>query len=92
MGASGQLIPVDMPPKYFAEMICDRVAASKVYKGKEYTDRSPLEYFEGRKENLFMHPDTSARLEYFLRLLAEKGEKAMFAELKKYVKDNKKSK
>ncbi len=92
MGASGQLVPVDMPPKYFAEMICDRVAASKVYKGKEYTDRSPLEYFEGRKESLFMHPDTSARLEYFLRLLAEKGEKAMFAELKKYVKDNKKSK
>lgn len=92
LGASGQLVPVDMPPKYFAEMICDRVAASKVYKGKEYTDRSPLEYFEGRKESLFMHPDTSARLEYFLRLLAEKGEKAMFAELKKYVKDNKKSK
>lgn len=90
LGASGQIIPVDMPPKYFAEMICDRVAASKVYKGKDYTDRSPLEYFEGRKENLFMHHDTAERLEYFLRLLADKGEKTMFGELKKYVKDNKK--
>lgn len=90
LGASGQIMPVDMPPKYFAEMICDRVAASKVYKGKDYKDRSPLEYFEGRKENLFMHHDTAERLEYFLRLLADKGEKIMFGELKKYVKDNKK--
>lgn len=87
---SGSIIPIDMPPKYFAEMVCDRVAASKVYKGKNYTDACPLEYFNGRKENLFMHPDTAKRLEYFLQLLAEKGEKVMFCELKKYVKNSKK--
>ena len=34
-----------MPPKYIAEMFCDRVAASKIYQGKKYTDRHPLEYF-----------------------------------------------
>ena len=86
---SGSIIPIDMPPKYFAEMVCDRVAASKVYKGKNYTDACPLEYFMGRKENIFMHPETAKRLEYFLKLLADKGEKALFSELKDYVKKNK---
>lgn len=86
---SGLIIPIDMPPKYFAEMVCDRVAASKVYKGKIYTDACPLEYFMGRKENIFMHPETAKRLEYFLKLLADKGEKALFSELKDYVKKNK---
>ncbi|MGN0807909.1 MAG: DUF5662 family protein [Candidatus Coproplasma sp.] len=87
---NGSVIPVDMPPKYFAEMICDRVAASKVYKGKDYTDSCPLEYYKGRKDSVFMHPETSERLEYYLQLLADKGEKAMFAELKQYVKNSKK--
>ena len=30
-----------MPDRYIAEMIMDRIAASKVYMGGEYTDRSP---------------------------------------------------
>lgn len=88
--ASGQTVCVEMPPKYFAEMICDRVAASKVYKGKDYTDSSPLEYFLSRKDNVSMHKNTAEKLEYFLTLLAEQGEKAMFSELKSFVKDSKK--
>ncbi|MGN0806345.1 MAG: DUF5662 family protein [Candidatus Coproplasma sp.] len=87
---SGAVVPIDMPPKYFAEMVCDRIAASKVYKGESYTDSGPLEYYNGRKDGSVMHPDTAKRLEYYLNLLAEKGEKIMFAELKKYVKDSKK--
>ena len=87
---NGRVIPVDMPPKYFAEMVSDRIAASKVYKGKDYTDSSPLEYYNGRKDSSFMHPDTANRLEYYLSLLAEQGEKVMFAELKQYVKTSKK--
>ena len=79
-----------MPPKYFAEMICDRVGASKVYKGKDYTDSSPLEYYISRKDSVFMHPETAKRLEYYLSLLADKGEKVMFSELKQFVKNSKK--
>lgn len=90
--AEGNVVAVDMPPVYFAEMVCDRIAASKVYKGMDYTDGCALEYFESRKDNIKMNADTAQRLEYFLRLLAEKGEKIMFAELKKYIKDNKKKK
>ena len=39
---SGKLIGNKMPLQFVAEMFCDRVAASKVYKGKDYTDASPL--------------------------------------------------
>ena len=88
----GNTVCVDMPPKYFAEMVCDRIAASKIYKGKDYTDSSPLEYFTARKDKAAMNEKTSERLDYYLTLLAERGEKAMFAELKKYVKESKKIK
>lgn len=85
----GHVIPIKMPAKYFAEMVCDRVAASKVYKGKEYTNDCPLNYYLSRKDNLTMHPETAKDLEYFLRMLAEKGEEATFKELKKFVKNAK---
>ena len=36
-GGVGAMSPVVMPAKYFAEMVCDRIAASKIYKGKNYS-------------------------------------------------------
>ena len=39
------LVGHKMPVRYVAEMMMDRIAACKVYKGKEYTDSSPLEYY-----------------------------------------------
>lgn len=88
----GKPIAIEMPIRYFAEMVCDRVAASKIYKGKDYTDDCPLNYYLSRKDGVFMHPKTAERLEYFLRLLADKGEKVMFAELKQLVKEDKRKK
>ncbi|MDE7087001.1 MAG: catalase [Clostridia bacterium] len=88
--ADGEVKFFEMPPKYFAEMVCDRIAACKVYRGKEYTERSALDYFLSRKDKFVMNPKTAERLEYFLTLLAEQGEKAMFKELKKFVKESKK--
>lgn len=38
-----------MPDKYFVEMVCDRIAASKIYYGDNYTDNAPLNYFLGKK-------------------------------------------
>ena len=89
-GLNGEQIRVKMPARYLAEMICDRIGASKIYKGKDYTNSSPLEYFLARKDMYFMHPETAKKLEYYLTLLSEKGEKAMFAELKAFVKQSKK--
>ena len=58
------------------EMMCDRIAASKVYKGKDYNDSCPLEYFELELSfgNLPMNPESAAFLYALLSLLAEKGE------------------
>ena len=35
--------PVEMPVADTAEMFCDRVAASRVYRGAAYSDRDPLD-------------------------------------------------
>ncbi|MCM1437920.1 MAG: DUF5662 family protein [Roseburia sp.] len=90
VGANGETVCVEMPPKYLAEMVCDRIAASKVYKGESYTDACPLEYFQSRKGKAAMHPETGKKLEYFLTLLAKEGEKETFKQLKQFVKESKK--
>ena len=75
----GCVVPVPMPDKYIAEMIMDRIAASKVYKGKDYTDAAPLEYYgQGNKHEL-IHPETAAVLEKMLIMLSEEGEEKTFA-------------
>ncbi len=81
---TGDLIPCPMPNRYIAEMIMDRIAASKVYQGKNYTDASSLEYFNGGgNENAIMHPQTREILERMLIMLAEEGEAKTFACIKK---------
>ncbi len=74
--------PVPMPIRYVAEMFCDRVAASKIYRGKEYTDDHPLAYFDRGNAAKTMHPDTAATLRAWLVRLAENGEEAAFAEVR----------
>ncbi len=68
-----------MPRKYVAEMVMDRISASRNYLGEEaYTDKAPLEYFLKSKDKLwFIHPQTKRELEGLLRILAEKGEDSM---------------
>ena len=79
-------MPVEMPRRYVAEMLCDRIAASKVYKGNAYTDAAPLEYLQHGHMRDCMHPGTLDTLTCFLTLLKENGEAAMFAALRNYVK------
>ncbi|MBR0415090.1 MAG: catalase [Clostridia bacterium] len=78
--------PVKMPYNYLIEMFCDRVAASKIYGGERYNDAYALNYFLNGKGKRAMHPETSAELERLLRLLADNGEEAAFAEIKRCVK------
>lgn len=74
--------PVSMPTRYVKEMFCDRVAASKIYQGKNYTDQHPLNYFRRGNARAKMHPQTADLLESWLILLAEQGEQATFAHIK----------
>ena len=75
--------PVKMPIRFVKEMFCDRVAASKIYQGKNYTNEHPLTYFVRGNARKKMHPDTADLLEEWLTMLAKEGEKATFAHLKK---------
>ena len=71
-----------MPLKYVKEMFCDRVAASKIYRGEKYDDSYPLLYFENGKPNRVIHPETSALLEKLLTMLRDEGEKKTFEYIK----------
>ncbi|MBQ2939479.1 MAG: catalase [Clostridia bacterium] len=82
--------PVEMPTRYLVEMLCDRMAASKTYQGDAYTDESSLTYFLNGNARHAMHPETARRLEILLRLLAEKGEDAVFATTRQWLKEEKK--
>jgi hypothetical protein len=74
--------PVKMPLRFVYEMFCDRVAASKIYQGKNYTDSHPLEYFKRGNARVKMHPTTADTLEEWLTMLAERGERETFAHIK----------
>ena len=75
--------PVRMPMRYVKEMFCDRVAASKIYQGKAYTNSHPLAYFLRGNARAKMHPDTADLLESWLRMLDEKGEQETFRSIKR---------
>ena len=77
------VMPVAMPLVFVKEMFCDRVAASKIYQGKNYSQNHPLEYFLRGKPNRSIHPKTSALIEEWLTMLSEKGEKETFSHIRK---------
>ncbi|MBR6676332.1 MAG: catalase [Clostridia bacterium] len=84
-----KVLPVKMPLRYVAEMFCDRVAASKIYKGKAYKDSDPYDYFIGGKANRVIHEETSNLLESLLIMLRDEGEEKTFKYLKNLVKSKK---
>ena len=68
-----------MPTKYIAEMFCDRLAASKVYRGKSYSDGDPYRFFLwGKGRQLLLDENTSCLLESMLLKLRDEGEDAAF--------------
>ena len=79
---SKQIENVEMPIKYVVEMFCDRLAASKVYNGKNYTDAHPYNYFLKIKGKGRMHPNTEKILNRLLEMLRDKGEEETFDYIK----------
>ena len=87
VGAPGiEVIGVKMPLNYLAEMVMDRIAACKIYQGKNYTDDMPYAYFARSKEYITMHPETKEMLDKILKMLKEKGEKKTFAYIRRLLK------
>lgn len=79
-----------MPTKYVIEMFMDRVAASKTYRGDQYKDCHPLEYYEqgAAKLGKMIHPETAALLHKLLKMLAEEGEEKTFFYIRKNILKN----
>ena len=84
-----KVVPIKMPLRFVAEMFCDRVAASKIYKGKDYKDSDPYDYFIGGKANRAIHEETSDMLERLLIMLKDEGEEKTFAYLRSLIKSKK---
>ncbi|MCD7883777.1 MAG: DUF5662 family protein [Lachnospiraceae bacterium] len=82
-GVPSPLQTVQMPRKYVAEMLMDRIAASKNYNKETYTHHDSLAYFEKGKGHYLMHPQTKKELHGMLRILDERGEE----ELIRFVRD-----
>ena len=76
---------VPMPRRYLAEMVADRLAACKVYEGKNYTPESALRYLMRSKEKNLLHPQTRRELEYLLTMVRDRGEKETFRYIRREV-------
>ncbi len=79
----GKIAPVKMPVRFLKELLCDRIAASKIYQGADYTKAHPLAYFLRSEAERFIHPETSAKIQELLKVLAEQGEEEMFRQLRR---------
>ncbi len=79
----GGMAPVPMPDRYIAEMIMDRIAAGKIYKGKEYCDEDPLRYFKQGAESPLLHEYTRRKLGHYLQMLADRGEEETFRHIRR---------
>lgn len=78
------IVGVEMPKKYVAEMFCDRLAASKVYRGDAFSPGDPYQFFlRGKGRRLLLHPATEALLETLLQKLQDDGEDAAFDYIRK---------
>ena len=71
-----------IPFKYMLEMICDRIAASKIYYKDNYNDSIPYEYYMARKDSYKLNSKLKDFLEEVFYDLSKNGEKILN---KKYI-------
>lgn len=77
-------VPIKIPYKYNLEMICDIIAASKTYNGKNFSKEMPYDYWINKlKETTLMHEESKLFVKTILKLYALKGEAVLN---KKYTK------
>lgn len=58
-----------IPFKYFAEMVCDTLAASITYNGKNWTPKTNYDYFKNRKDLDYINPSIIKMLEHIYKEL-----------------------
>lgn len=68
---NGNIICKTMPYKYALESVCDMISASKVYLGKNFTLKAPLDYFLSKSSHYYM---TKASVEFVTWCLTQYAE------------------
>ena len=66
---------LDMPYKYVVEKVCDMLAASKVYKGKNYSTQYVYEYWQKIRGKREIGEKTKLFLDQVMLDLKDKGQK-----------------
>ena len=82
------LCGTQMPVRFVAEMFADRMAACKVYQGKDYTCRNPWEYYKKGRDHYLLHDKTRRQLEFMLKMLAARGEEETFSYIRRFILHN----
>ena len=82
-----RLAGMPMPKKYVVEMFCDRLAASRVYKGKDFDPAAPYRYYMHGKAANLLHEESAALLETLLVILKDEGEDSVFRYIREEVLD-----
>lgn len=72
-----------IPLKYSIEMICDMVAAAKIYQGKNYTNMSAYYYWNKVRDDTLINKNIQSFITEVLELLGAHGEKVVIN--KKYL-------
>lgn len=92
----GEYAPLKMPFNYLVELVCDRIAACRIYQKDKYTSASPLKYLMRGKDRYLIHPETAQQLISILQDISVRGEDAVCRDLKiqirKWKKEQKKRK
>ena len=76
--------PPMMPYKFAVECVCDKLAATKTYRGRDYKPEDALAHWERSGKKVDGNPRTMKFVEVVFRDLAEHGEKYILN--KKYMK------
>jgi hypothetical protein len=82
-----KIVGMKMPMRYVAEMFCDRVAASKTYRGAAYRDSDPYDYYVRSQAAYIIHPDTEKEILEMLRVLRDEGEEAAFVYVRRRLRE-----
>lgn len=67
--------PVFMPYKYIVEAVCDKIAAGMAYKGKEWTQKEPFEYWSNIEKPgpTLKHPGSIEFMDIVLKEISDNG-------------------
>ncbi len=81
------LVVRKIPFKFALEYVCDIMAASKTYDKKNYSVSTVINYFDKRKHDYLMHPQTKEFILTILNVLNDEGFKAIKLKKAKIIYD-----